>query len=186
MNVRTIWSSIKAAFFKLVERLGKADIRVGFTYCVEHVRNGVVIDREFVHNLVPTEGINYILEAGFRGGAQLSSWFIALFEGNYTPVAGVTAATFPAAATECTAYDEATRQAWTSAAAAAGVVTNTASKAVFTINADKTIYGLGQTSVSTKSSTSGVLASVARFATPKIVGAGDELRVTSSVTMTSS
>lgn len=86
-------------------------VRVGFTYLVEHVRGGVVIDREVVHNLVPTEGLNYILEAALRGGAALSTWYIALFEGNYTPVAGVTAATFPAAATECTAYDQATRVA---------------------------------------------------------------------------
>lgn len=161
-------------------------VRVGFTYLVEHVRGGVVIDREVVHNLVPTEGLNYILEAALRGGAALSTWYIALFEGNYTPVAGVTAATFPAAATECTAYDQATRVAWTSAAASGGVVTNSASKAIFTINATKTVYGLAQSSVAAKSGTTGVLASVARFTTPKAVEIGDELRVTSTLTMTSS
>jgi hypothetical protein len=162
-----------------------SEVRVGFTYLVEHVRGGVVIDRELVHNLVPTEGLNYILESSLRGGAALSTWYIALFEGNYTPVAGVTASSFPAAATESTAYDQATRVSWVSAAASAGSVTNSASKAVFTINAVKTIYGLAQSSVAAKSATSGVLASVARFTTPKAVEVGDELRVTSTITMTS-
>lgn len=160
-------------------------VRVGFEHTIEHVRKGKILSVEKVKNLVPTEGLNYILEAALRSGTVLPNWFVALFEANYTPVAGVTAATFPAAATESTAYDEATRVAWVSAAAAAGVVTNAANKAVFTINATKTIYGIAMSSASAKGATTGALVSVAKFAAAKNVVATDVLNVTSSITMTS-
>jgi hypothetical protein len=145
----------------------------------------VVLSIENVSNLIPEEGIGYILGAALKGVSQISSWFIALFEGNYTPVAGVTAATFPAAATESTAYAEANRVAWTSGSVSGGSVSNTASKAVFTMNATKTIYGIAQTSLLTKSGTTGTLVSVARFAAAKSVVADDILNVTSTITLTS-
>jgi hypothetical protein len=187
----------------------EAAIKGGFKYNLEHIRsvermqamglsidgherkmyNGVdsvVLSTEDVTNLIPTEGLNYVLGAALTGVSPISSWYIALFEGDYTPVAGVTAASFPGAATECTAYDESTRQAWTPGAVAAGSVNNSASKAVFTMNATKTVYGLAQTSQSAKSSTSGTLVSVARFASAKSVVDDDILNVTSTLTMTSS
>ncbi len=182
--------------------------KAGFKYNIEHLRSvqlmhemgmsidglerrnvdgvdSVVLSVEDVSNLIPTEGLNYLLGAGLTGVAQLSSWFIALFEGNYTPAPGITAATFPVDATESTAYDEATRVAWVPGAIAAGSVSNTASKAVFTMNATKTIYGIAQTSASAKGATTGVLVSVARFASAKSVVATDVLNVTSTLTATS-
>jgi hypothetical protein len=182
--------------------------KAGFKYHIEHLRSvakmrelglsieglerrdvdgvdSVVLSIEDVTNLIPTEGLNYLLGAGLTGVAQLSSWFIALFEGNYTPVAGVTAATFPAAATESTAYDEATRVAWVPGTISGGSVSNTASKAVFTMNATKAIYGIAQSSASAKGATTGVLVSVARFAAVKNVVATDVLNVTSTLTATS-
>lgn len=155
--------------------------RFGFEHTIEHVRNGVVLFAETVKNLVPTEGLNYALDAAFRGQTQISSWYVALFEGNYTPVAGVTAATFPAAATECTSYSEATRQLWVPAAAASGELTNAASKAVFTISAQKNLYGLAMSSVATKGSTSGVLCSATRFT----AGAGRQYEIGDVVNVTS-
>lgn len=179
-------------------------VRAGFKYNLEHVRridvmremglsieglevrgDSVVLSVEEVTNLIPTEGLNYMLGTALTGVTQLASWYIALFEGNYTPIAGVTAATFPADATESTAYDEAARVVWTPGAIASGSVSNTASKAVFTMNATKTIYGIAQTSVSTKSATTGKLMSVARFAAAKAVVATDVLNVTSTLSATS-
>lgn len=177
-------------------------VKAGFKYSIEHLRRAelagyagptkmlgnieyVVMSTEDVTNLIPTEGLNYMLGTALTGVGQVSSWFIALFEGNYTPVSTVTAATFPAAATESTAYDEMTRVAWTPGAIAAGSVSNTASKAVFTINATKSIYGIAQTSVSTKSATTGTLMSVALFGAVKNVVATDVLNVTSTLSATS-
>lgn len=171
---------------KQIEDGATGAMKVGFQLTVEHFRKGVLIDREVIKNIVPTEGLTYILEAALRGGTAYSSWYVPLFEGNYTPVGTVTADTFPAAATECTAYAEATRVAWITAAAAAGVVTNAASKATFTMNATKSIYGLAISSVSTKGATTGVLISVARFAAVKSVVADDVLTVTAPISMASS
>jgi len=179
-----------------------ASAKAGFKYNVEHLRRAelapecrvtkmlggveyAILSTEDVTNLIPTEGLNYMLGTALTGLTQSATWYIALFEGNYTPLATVTAATFPADATECTAYTEAARVTWTPGAISAGSVSNTASKAVFTINATKTVYGIAQTSVSTKSATTGTLMSVARFATSKAVVATDVLNVTSTLTATS-
>jgi hypothetical protein len=160
--------------------------RVGFIWDVKHYRQGRLLDHEVVHNLMPTEGLNYLLDTSVRGVAQLTSWYIGLFEGNYTPVLADTAATFPASATESTAYAEAARQAFTVVAAAGGVLTNTAAPATFTANASKTWYGGFISSASAKSATTGKLLSAAQFSTAKAVANTDQLIITASITLTSS
>ena len=162
-----------------------ATIAAGFVYEVELVKDGVVIDRETVHNLLPTEGINHMLNATLKGGAQVTTWYVGIFEGNYTPLAGDTAATFPAAATETTTYTEATRPEWVEGSVVTGAVSNAASKAEFTSNANKTIYGGFLTSAPTKGSAGGTLLSVVRFSSPKTFESGSVLRVTAGFTMTS-
>jgi len=181
-----------------------AKIKAGFKYHIEHLRSidvmhamglsidgleqrgdKVVLSVEDVTNLIPTEGLNYMLGTALTGVAQLLSWYIAIFSGNYTPVATLTAATFTANTTESTAYAETTRVAWTPGAIAGGSVDNSANKAVFTMNATTTIYGIGQLSVSTKSATTGTLISCALFAAAKAVVATDVLNVTSTLSATS-
>lgn len=144
-----------------------------------------VLHRELSSNIVTTEGLNHILDVVLHASTQVTTWYIAPFEGNYTPVAGLTAATFTAAATECTAYDEATRVAYVEAAASGGVTTNAASRAVFTINASKTLYGAALLSASAKSSTSGVCLAAARFSSSRAVVDNDEVAVSYSLTLTS-
>jgi len=153
---------------------------------LEHRRNGKLIGRDIASNIVTTEGLNHILSTVVAGGSAVSPWYIALFEGNYTPVAGLTAATFTASATECTAYDEAARVAYVEGTPSGGVIDNSASRAVFTMNATKTIYGGALLSVSTKSSTSGTLLAAARFSSSRAVVDDDELSVRYSLTLTSS
>ena len=62
-----------------------------------------LLDLDSVKNIMPTEGLNYLLDTAIRGQAQTSTWYIAIFEGNYTPVLADTAAGIVAAATESTA-----------------------------------------------------------------------------------
>ena len=145
-----------------------------------------VLHRDISSNIVTTEGLNYLLSVGLAGGSQVSPWYIGLFEGNYTPVPGLTAATFTAAATECTAYDEAARVAYVEGTPSGGVIDNSASRAVFTMNATKTVYGGALLSVSTKSSTSGTCLAAARFSSSRAVVDDDELSVRYSLTLTSS
>lgn len=173
---------------KLFGLLGRAIFGVGFTYLVEVVRPDGSIDHaqtELVHNLVPTEGLNHILGVTFKGVTQVTSWFLAPFEGNFTPLANSTAANLPAAATECTAYAEGTRQAFTSGAVAGGSIDNSASRAQFTLNADKTIYGAWLTSAAAKGATIGVCVSAVKFGTPKVLSNGSVLQLTAGLTATS-
>lgn len=159
---------------------------VGGTFLVEHIRDGEVIDREEIHNLVVDQGLNAMLDIMFHGSTQINPWYLGLFEGNYTPVAGVLASNIATNATECTAYDETTRQEYVEAAAASKVTTNSASKATFTFNATKTIYGAFLGSDSTKGGTSGTLFSAARFGSAKSVVSTDQLLLTYSFTASSS
>jgi hypothetical protein len=156
--------------------------RLGFTYQVELVRAGRVIDAETVHNLMPTEGLNCL----FKATSVPAAFYIGIFEGNYTPVLADTAATFPGSSTECTAYDEATREVFTPGSVSSGMVDNSASKAEFTLSATKTIYGAFMSSVATKGATSGSLISAAKFASPKGGDDGDVLRVTAGMTLSNS
>jgi hypothetical protein len=137
-----------------------------------------VIDEFEVENLVVNEGLNDLLNVYFNSGTQKPSWYMGLFEGNYTPVATDTAAGIASAATESSAYASATRPAWTPASPASQSITNAASRASFVFNATKTIYGAFLISNNTKGGTAGVLFSASRFASAKNVASADELLLT--------
>lgn len=153
-------------------------LRVGGYFTGRHIRDGEVIDEWEDHNLVTNEGLNALLNIMFHGDTQIGTWYIGVFEGNYTPVATVTAATITSASTECTAYDESARVTFNEAAAASQSITNSANKATFTFNATKTIYGAFLVSASAKSATSGTLFSAARFGSSKSVVSSDQLDLT--------
>jgi hypothetical protein len=165
--------------------LPMAGLLVGGVFHGQHVRDGQVIDEWEDRNLVVNEGLNHLLDVYFRGATQITTWYLGIFEANYTPVAGVTAATITAASTECTAYDEATRQAYDEAAPASQSITNSASKATFTFNATKTIYGAFLVSASAKSATTGKLFSAAQFSSSKAVVDDDQLLLTYTFTASS-
>ena len=150
------------------------------------VRDGKIIDEFESPNLVVNEGLNHLLSIELAAGTQITNWSLGIFEGNYTPVATVTAATITSASTECTAYTQTTRQAWTPGSVSSQAVSNSASPATFTFNATKTIYGAFLVSNSAKSSTSGVLFSASAFGTSKPVTSGDQLLLTYSFSVSSS
>lgn len=129
-------------------------------------------------NIVVNEGLNHALSVLLAGGTQVNPWHVGLFEGNYTPVAADTAANITANSTECTAYDEATRQVYNEAAPSGQSVTNSANKATFTMNATKTVYGAFIASASAKSATSGTLLAASRFSASRAVVDNDQLLVT--------
>lgn len=161
---------------------------VGGVFDTEHRRVGDMLARDISPNIIPTEGLNHILDVLAHAATQITTWYVALFEGNVTPGATLTGPTFDSVLTECTAYDETTRVAFDEAAAASGVIDNSANRAVFTINATKTVYGGGLLSSSTKQdATAGVICLAAsRFSASRPVVSGDELAVKYSLTATSS
>ena len=162
-----------------------ASVLVGGTFIGEIIRAGRVIDRFEEHNLVVNEGLNALNDVMFHGSAQITTWYLGLFEGNYTPVSTLTAATVTSASTECTAYASATRPAYDEAASASQVTTNAANRASFVFNATKTIYGAFMVSNSTKSGTTGTLFAASRFGTSKAVESGDEMLLTYAFTAAS-
>jgi len=165
--------------------LPKHNILVKGTYSGEIVRNGEVIEQFVDDNLVVNEGLNALLNIMFNAQSQITTWYLGVFEGNYTPVAGVTAATIASAATECTAYDETVRQTFDEDAAVNQVLSNAVRRATFTFNATKSIYGAFLVSNATKGGTAGTLFSAARFSAAKSVVAGDQLLLTYSFTASS-
>lgn len=155
----------------------KTLIHAGFTYHVEHVRRGQVIDTETAHNLLPNEGLDHVIDVLLKGGTAHTTWYLGLFEGDYTPGPTDTAATFPTAASEFTAYDEATRQPVTFGAISLGGTDNNASRAEFTSTGSVAIYGGFLTPASAKEAATGPLLSAARFSSPKLLEDDDVLRV---------
>lgn len=158
-----------------------ASLEVGGVFTFQQIRDGKVIDEWEEKNLVVNEGLNHLLDVTLSGGSQNASWYIGLFEGNYTPVSTDTAANIATNATESTAYTETTRQGWTTSAVSSQQITNTASKATFTINANKTIYGAFLVSNNTKGGTSGMLFAASKFSVARSVVDEDQLLVTYTV-----
>jgi hypothetical protein len=134
---------------------------------------------------MPTEGANHMLNATLKGGAQVSTWYLGLYEGNYTPSVSDTAATFSSMATETSGYTATTRLAWAPGTVVAGVLDNSSARAEFTFNAPKTIYGGFMSSAPAKGATSGVLMSLVRFPSPRVLDTDSVLRVTAGITLTS-
>jgi len=162
--------------------LPRAKVLLGGVFTHELYRGGELIDVQSDSNTVVNEGLNHILNVVFHGGTQVPTWYIGLFEGNYTPQPTDTAANIATNATESTAYSETARPTWTEAAAASQQITNSASKATFTINATKTIYGAFLISNSTKSGTTGTLAAASKFAASRAVVSADQLLITYTLT----
>lgn len=161
--------------------------KAGFTYLVEVVKDGVVLDSEVVHNIVPLEGIHHALGVLLLDATKVTQWYIGLYENDYTPVTGDVMSTFPTSgvALEVTTYAGANRLAFTPGAASAGSVTNATNRAEFEFNATKTVRGGFISSSGTKAGTTGVLLSAVKFASAKSMEDGAILRVTAGLTITS-
>jgi hypothetical protein len=163
---------------------------------LDHKRNGefLCFEEYMGKNLVPTEGLNHLLNVGVGATAKEAAWYCGIFKGSsYTPAASNTAATTLGSGglcTECLDADYDTpatnRPAYTMAAASGGVITNSASKAEFTINASISVYGAFIASSQAKTATTGVLLAIKAFTAARAVIDTDILYVTYSLTATSS
>lgn len=165
--------------------IAQAGFKVKGVYSFEQWRDGQLIDAWEETNLIPTEGLTSVLGVYFHADAQITSWYMAISSGVYTPNATDTAANIVARATEITGYSEATRRPITFAAASAGSITNAAARATFTMTTSTTINGAFVSSVATKSATTGTLVSSLAAGTPRAVIAGDQILATFTVTAAS-
>jgi hypothetical protein len=105
-------------------------------------------------NLVVNVGLQYMAGTALTTTAQVTTWYLGLYgaAASNSPAAGDTMSSH-IGWTEVTAYSQATRPAATFAAATnanPSVVTNTASKASYSINGTTTVGGAFLTSDNTK------------------------------------
>ena len=165
----------------------KAKAFVSGTYF--HDVNG--LDDQVDPNLLPDEGLMYLLTVGLYNGAKLSTWYLAPYAANYTPLANLTAASFPATASEITSntegYTEATRPIWTPSAPSANMIDNLANKAAFTIAtaSSLTVNGAALLSESAKGAVTGKLVSATKFAAARTLYNTDVFNLAYRVQLTS-
>lgn len=173
-------------FLKLAKSFKSEKGVVAGVYHFKHVRDGAVIDEWDTENIIVNQGINYLLNAGLGGGSVITSWYLGLFSGNYTPVSSDTASSIASNSTETTQYTAGSRQPFSPAAATTQNITNSASQASFTFNATTTVYGAFLISSATIGGTSGTLYSAAQFGVSKAVVSGDQILMTYNMALTSS
>ena len=135
-------------------------------------------------NLVMNGGVKHMNDTYFLGSGYTATWFLGLYgpAASNNPAAGDTMASRPGWS-EITPYNNATRPACAFAAASTAdpsVITNSASPAVFNINATATIGGAFLVANNTRGGTTGILFSAADFAAPgdRNVTSGDTITVT--------
>ncbi len=142
-------------------------------FIVEAFRDGERLwtekgDFETDHNIVVNEGIQFALDTGLAG-----AWYVALL-GNITPSSTDTLSTI--AATEVTAYTG-TRPLWNKTRTNQ-TLSNSASTADFTINADSTII-YGGFLASVNSGSVGTLLAAKQFTGgSKTLDTNDQIKIT--------
>lgn len=137
-------------------------------------------------NIVVTTGLNELLTDTFKASAYTAAWYVGLTAATPTFAAGDTMASH-GGWTESAAYSEGARQTLTLGSVSGGSVNNSASKAVFSINATATVGGAFVANNSTKSGSTGVLYGGGAFTEGnRSVVNGDTLSVTVTLTVTAS
>lgn len=151
----------------------------GITYdFVARDSNGCVVDRWTETNLVPDVGRDFIAEHGMTG----ANWYIGLFTANRYPIYQDTMATFIADCAETSNYTSgANSRIPLFGTLANGVYTNGSTPAVFSFTASTSIAGGFVTNGAVRNTTDGVLLSVERNETVRVMGAGYNLTVVASI-----
>jgi hypothetical protein len=160
-------------------------VAAGGVFTVQCVgADGQVKWEENLKNLVVNQGLQDMNTKYFTGSAYTAAWYVGLYgaAASNDPTAADTAASHPGF-TEVVPYSNATRPAatfGTATTADPSVISNSASAAIFTINATSTVGGAFLISDNTKSGSAGVLFSASDFAAPgdRAVASGDQINVT--------
>lgn len=155
----------------------QSELHVGGKFFGQHLREGRVIDEWESKNLIVNQGLDHILGVEFAGVAQITTWYMAPFGNNYTPVGTDTAASIVANAGEVTSYTGSSRVPYVGTEGSQQV-TNGGAPSSFTFNADATIYGAFLISSSAFGATSGVLFAASPFGSGKQVHNTDQILLT--------
>jgi hypothetical protein len=162
-------------------------IKRGTHYKVECFRKGQLLWVDEFDNLVVNAGLNDSLDKHLKGSSYTAAWYVGLVGATPT-FAAADAEAGHAGWSEVTAYDEAARQALTLGSVSSQSVSNTASKAVFTISTNSTaVGGAFISSASSKTGTVDTLYGGGAFSGGnKTLSDGDVLNVTVTLTAAAS
>lgn len=147
--------------------------------CGEYFESVNGQDERRSKNLVPTEGITFILNVALGASSKSAAFYLAPFAGAVTPAANWTAANFAATASEIVSQTEGfagtSRLVWTPSAAAAGSIDNLSAKASFNIltASSLNINGAALLTDQARGATTGALISATKFAATRVVYNGD-------------
>lgn len=159
------------------------NVKIGQYYKVECFdKNGNLKWEDGFENLVVTVGRNHYLDATLKTGVASPLWYVGLKNATVAVAADTMSAK---GFTELVPYSNATRPQFVTGTIASGSVDNSASKAVFNINATATIDGAFLVNNNTKSGTTGILLGAGEFAASRSVLSGDTLNVTVTCSITS-
>jgi hypothetical protein len=176
------------------EKKNKFNLGLHGEWTIEHKRGDIWLPSFGGKNIIPTAGLNHILDVTLGSVNKVSAWYIGIFKNNYTPIATNTYDNSVRQGGteyygECRDLDynpQTNRPAYTPAAASGGVLTNTASKAEFNILSNITVYGSFLVSSQSKTAQTGVLIAAKKFDVARTVVNGDVLYVTYEISATSS
>ena len=148
---------------------------------------GRIVSIDRFHNLLPREGLTYILNAALHGGTNISAWYFAPFlDSSFSPSNENSYAS--PGYTEITGYQESTRQEWAEDAASNSVITNS-SPAIITAPAGGIqVYGAGIVGGGSAPSTKGdvlgggVMLSQGNFTAMKDLAENETLSMTYTLT----
>jgi hypothetical protein len=138
-------------------------------------------------NLVPTVMLNKYLDATLKTGLTSPEWFVGLVNNaSFVEYNAADEMDDHTGWLEGTPYSNGTRPAFTPGTISAGSVGNSASKAVFNIDATLTIRGAFMSDDDTKGGTTGILGGEGDFSGgSKLVNSGDTVNVTVTCSLAS-
>ena len=153
---------------------------------VECFRQGELVWTAEFDNLVPTAGLNKLLDATFKTGLPTPSWYVGLIADNPTFAAADTMSSH-AGWTEDVNFAASVRPTLTVGTISAGSVSNSASKAAYTISGAATLAGCFLSDSNTKGGASGTLYAAGAFdGGDQAVVANDVVNVTVTLTAATS
>lgn len=188
-NEKTFSKDIVSAGLSAGTRSGEELVAMGKFKIQCFDKDGKLKWEDENHNLVVNQGLQYMCGAALTSNLQVTFWYIGLYGAALTnnPAAGDTMASH-AGWTEVVPYSNGTRPQCvfaTATTANPSVATNSASVAVFNINATSTVGGAFLTSSDIKNGTVGTLFSAAGFSAPgdRAVAPADTLNVTYTLSL---
>lgn len=143
----------------------------------------MIEDNFMEKNKIVNQGIEDMFDT-WQLGKTSTPYYMFLTTAAFTPLASSTMANVIAGAPEYLGYSE-TNRPLVVLARTGTTLTNTASKAVFTIVSPNTIYGCGLQKSSAKGNTSEDLCSYSNFSSPRPVFVSDTLTIQWNYTLVS-